>query len=509
MSKRSLILVTVDCLRADHVGYCGYSRPVTPFLDSLAKTSLVFSEAIVAGAPTYFSFPAILASRYPLGLGREILGIAPGEPTLASVLRECGYQTAAFVAGNPYLTERFGYDQGFEQYQDFLQSESHAAPSNAPQNGSRPWSNVNRQMERLSRKTKVTASAYDELYFRYCQWRSRRGISSMDQLRRYPSADVLVGEAISWIQSLQDRPFFLWIHLMDPHHPYYPPQEALSSLGFSNISTQRALFLNSFWNRGDIGASRLERHREEIITLYDAGVRWVDQQMSRLVEALQKQQRWNDTVLAVTADHGEEFLEHGIRYHSPVGLPEQLIRVPLLVRTPSVASERIVRGPFSLIHLAPMLLEALAVEVPASFQGERCWSRFAQGGESKGNPAIVECVEACNNPWSVADRLRPRLLAVRDRDYKLVIRFNDQVGELYALKADPLEQHPLPNDVGKEERARLWRFADQYLRDVRKRRDPALALRARLREIRRQLSLERTQTTPGAQPKPFEIEGHG
>src|SRR5215467_6076084 len=115
-APRSLVLITVDCLRADHVGFLGYARPVTPFLDSLAKTSTVFSQAIVAGAPTYFSFPAIMASRYPLGLGREVLGIAPGEPTIATALRETGYETAAFVAGNPYLTSRFGYDQGFEHF---------------------------------------------------------------------------------------------------------------------------------------------------------------------------------------------------------------------------------------------------------------------------------------------------------------------------------------------------------------------------------------------------------
>src|SRR5947209_9123925 len=75
--QRSLVLVTVDCLRADHVGFLGYPRPTTPFLDTLALHSYVFPSAIVAGAPTYFSFPAILASRFPLALGRDVLGIAP------------------------------------------------------------------------------------------------------------------------------------------------------------------------------------------------------------------------------------------------------------------------------------------------------------------------------------------------------------------------------------------------------------------------------------------------
>src|SRR5271165_5371214 len=96
-SPRSVLLITVDCFRADHAGFLGYARPTTPLLDSLARESLVFSNAIVAGAPTYFSFPAVMASRYPLGLGRDVLGLAPGEPTIASALHQMGSATAAFL----------------------------------------------------------------------------------------------------------------------------------------------------------------------------------------------------------------------------------------------------------------------------------------------------------------------------------------------------------------------------------------------------------------------------
>jgi len=98
IGPKSLVLITVDCLRADHVGFMGYGRPTTPFLDSLAAESFVFPAAIVAGAPTYYSFPAIMASRYPLALGRDVLGLAPDEPSLASVLKQAGYATAAFNA---------------------------------------------------------------------------------------------------------------------------------------------------------------------------------------------------------------------------------------------------------------------------------------------------------------------------------------------------------------------------------------------------------------------------
>jgi arylsulfatase A-like enzyme len=425
-----------------------------------------------------------MASRYPLGLGREVLGVAPGEATIASVLRDSGYETAAFVAGNPYLTARFGYDHGFARFEDFMHSES-SGRSNLPEEGVRHWSKLNRQLQRVSRRAGITAYVYDELYFHYCHWCSRRRVVSMDQLRRYPSADVLVRQANEWIEALPDQPFFLWIHLMDPHHPYYPPKDALASLDLSYISPQRALYLNSFWNRGDIGAQRLERHREEIVTLYDAGVRWVDHQLTRLVDTLQKRQRWSETVFAVTADHGEEFLEHGNRYHSPGSLPEQLIRVPLLIRTPEFSTGKTLKQTFGLIHLAPTLLEALGVTAPDSFQGNGYWDQVSSG-ELPGNPAIVECVEGCDNPWPVADRIRPRLMAVRDTDYKLVIRFGGRSEDLYFVKNDPLEKHPVTADVEKEKRLQLWRIAGAHLRESREHRDTKLMLRARFQEIRQQ-----------------------
>ncbi len=117
------MLVTVDCLRADHVGFMGYRHSTTPFLSALARESFVFPAAIVAGAPTYYSFPAILASRYPLALGRDVLGLAPAEPTLASALKQAGYATASFGAANPYISSRFGYRHGFDTFRDFLDDE--------------------------------------------------------------------------------------------------------------------------------------------------------------------------------------------------------------------------------------------------------------------------------------------------------------------------------------------------------------------------------------------------
>src|SRR5947207_8555333 len=166
-TSSSLILITVDCLRADHVGFLGYKRPTTPFLDSLANESLVFRNAITAGAPTYYSLPAILASRYPLALGRDVLGIAPEENTIPSVLKEYGFHTAAFSAANPYLSARFGYDQAFDCFRDFLEAEKLEFPAEGLHSGF--LARANQALSSLCHSIPGFGKVYDELYFQYCQ----------------------------------------------------------------------------------------------------------------------------------------------------------------------------------------------------------------------------------------------------------------------------------------------------------------------------------------------------
>src|SRR6267154_4964911 len=204
-APRSVVLVTVDCLRADHVGHLGYTRPTTPFLDCLAKESMVFRNAIAAGAPTYYSLPALLASRYPLALGRDLIGLAPGESTVASVLQEYGFATAAFTAGNPYISQQFGYDQGFDVFCDFLHGYGLDQQEDIHQ-GSGFHSRANYFISKMCHSVPALGSAYDEFYFRYCQWQSNGKAGSLDSLRRFPSADVIVERAITWLNENSGKP---------------------------------------------------------------------------------------------------------------------------------------------------------------------------------------------------------------------------------------------------------------------------------------------------------------
>jgi len=483
--QKSIILITVDCLRADHVGFMGYDRPTTPFLDALASEVFVFPSAIVAGAPTYYSFPAIMASRYPLALGRDVLGLAPGEPSLASVLKGAGYTTASFSAANPYISGQFGYEEGFDRFHDFLDTEVAALTENTtPTPNGNGWvSRLNRKLRELRPRLWPLARVYDGLYFQYCQRLATPAPGSLDALRRFPAADVIVDHALSWLESVGQRPFFLWLHLMDPHAPYYPKAEALELMGCDPVTPFRARYLNSFWNRSDLGPKGLQRHRDHIIALYDGGIRWVDEQLARLAAALRDSNRWPDCIFALTADHGEEFLDHGSRYHPPSRLTEELIHVPLLLRVPGAAKKELPRSPFSMLNLAPTLLDAAGLSVPAAFRGRSSWAQVRDGALHD-EAAISECVAGCTNPFRIENRLGPRVLAVREVRYKLVLEFDPPADRLYDLEADPGEHQPLPATAEKPVRRRLLQCAREHLQGSIRERDVGSRLQARLRELR-------------------------
>jgi arylsulfatase A-like enzyme len=283
VNPHSLILITVDCLRADHAGFLGYKRPTTPFLDCLAGESVVFENAVAAGSPTYYAMPPMVASRYPLALGRDVLGIAPEESTLASVLQESGFATAAFSAGNPYISSRFGYDRGFEVFADFLEG---SGPTEEHAPGSPSFRNrANRFLANACHSVGLGA-AYEEIYFQYCQKLAARREVSLDAVRRFPSAEILVDSAVRWLKEHSHQRFFLWLHFMDAHGPYFPKAEALKMMGYDDMDAARAVYLNSYWNRGDVSVERLHGKREDVVSLYDAGIRWVDEQIRRLAENL-------------------------------------------------------------------------------------------------------------------------------------------------------------------------------------------------------------------------------
>ena len=162
---------------------------------------------------------------------------------------------------------------------------------------------------------------------------------------------------------------------------------------------------------------------------------------------------------------------------------EELIHVPLMLRVPGAAKKEVADSPLSMLHLAPTLLEAADVSIPPAFAGHSLWGPLRRG-ENHDEVAISECVAGCTNPFLAANRLGPRVLAVRERRFKLVLHFDPPMEGLYDLKADPQERSPLPVDAEKPVRRRLLEQALAHVRRSVSQRDPEARLQARLRDLR-------------------------
>lgn len=485
--RQNLVLLTIDCLRADHCGFMGYARPTTPTLDALARESIIFENAQVAGAPTYYSFPAILASRYPLSLGRDVLGIPPHVPTLATILRAAGYHTAGFNAGNPYLSRWFGYDQGFDVYEDFDKPlEVSETTTVSPDPNPPLYRRLNRRIAEWSARVPLARELYNELDFRYCHWQARKKyVGAWDRARAYPNAAEVTQRALTWLATQAKAPFFLWVHYMDPHHPRYPSPQTLSAIGARPMSREHQFLLNDVWRRPAIA----RRSQRELIDLYDASIREVDDQLALLLKQIRAHE---PTALVVLGDHGEEFLEHGRLGHSPPSLDQSAVHVPVMLHSPNSTMMHRVQVPFSLVDLAPTLLTMFGLDIPTSFQGHPRWKNL-MNQRPWSEPAISEIVRLPREPRR-GDRLtHPRLLAVREARYKLILDLANGADTLYDLRADPLEQHPLAQ--ANEIRRRLLVAAREHLQRTRLRQDDPIRLRARVANLRERLERE-IQTAP-------------
>ncbi|MGE5138465.1 MAG: sulfatase [Rudaea sp.] len=488
MSIMNLVLVTIDCLRADHAGFMGYSRPTTPCLDSIADSSIILEQAEAAGSPTYYSFPAILASRYPLALGRNVLGLSRGDVSLSTVLRQAGYSTAAFTAGNFYVSRSQGYSYGFDTWEDWCPSSmTNRVDGSGPEQRAPSTNRAKNAARELVYRVPSGRRAYEELGFWYGYWRTaRRQAGRWDEQRKYPSAGQVTERVLTWLRAQTTLPFFLWIHYMDPHSPRYPSADSLASLDAARMDPRRQFLLNSIWLRTDVSTGYLRRYRQDLLSCYDAGIRDVDTQIGRLWNWLSAGGLREQTVFAVLADHGEEFLEHGRFGHTPPRLYEELTHVPVLLRVPGITARRVTQ-PFSLIDFSPTLLQALSLPIPESFEGVSRWEQMREGSAWQAT-VIAEAVKDCREPWHDRTWLGPRLLAVREGRYKLILDLQSRSEELYDLGGDPGEQSPVPSDGFRDLRARLLRGARDHLRKSRTAISDGDRLAAGLEKMRLDLS---------------------
>lgn len=306
---RNVILLTIDALRADHLSCYGYDRDTTPFLDELAAEHTHFEYAYAPSSHTRESIHAILTGEPPLRACTDNYRLAT--ETIGSKLSDAGYETGGFHS-NPYASRAYGYDGEFDAFDDDLYLGN-------------------------SRLLALAQRAVDKL-----------------RNRHYARAETINDRSLSWLDSVGDEPFFLWNHYMDVHGPYEPPAEYRKLFTDRSVGRRepQKLYRKAAVTDPD-GVT--EKERQLLVDLYDGEIRATDAALRSFVDALETRGIFDETLVIVTADHGEAFGEHGY-YGHPRQLDEELIRVPLIVCGGGIEAGE---WPVSLLQLVPTILAAL------------------------------------------------------------------------------------------------------------------------------------------------------
>ena len=294
----NIVLISIDTLRADHLGCYGYFRDTSPVIDALAEQSILFENCLSPMATTLPAHTSVFTATYPLEHGilsnikedKTRYVRAAGLRTFAEAAAKRGYRTAGFVSAAP-LTRSTGTDTGFESFDEPKTRQREAAATN----------------ERV----------------------------------------------LPWLEETDDQPFFLFVHYFDPHYPY------ISRDPFKGLFTTDEQLEAHIAQRGIPDTikrftenSRIEDTRDAI-NHYDIEIRYVDWQVGLVLNKLKQLGLWDRTALILMSDHGEGFGEHGSVGHGSV--PREQIHVPLMMRVPGHEPRR-VTAPISLVDLLPTAL---------------------------------------------------------------------------------------------------------------------------------------------------------
>jgi arylsulfatase len=326
------VLVTVDSLRADRCGFMGYDGDTTPTLDAMAADGLVIEHAIAPGPVTPASLPAMFTGSYPLAVDDDSSGGTPelssargqirqhmrARDSLPTMLSRLGYTTAGFTP-NPWTSRYFGFDAGFDRFEDYMSEDVSSSI-----------------FERMLSGEGSTLAAAARLVL---SWLQRENV--------FKPWEAFYDDILAWTRQAPE-PYFLWVFLLDVHFPYLPTGAYRSQSRWREYEANLRLYLEE-------QAGYSDRVHGQLSTAYDDAVRYTDGFFERLRADLE------DPLVVVTGDHGEAFGEHGTYTHQD-RLYEENIRVPLVVSGgPSGRRD----GPVSLRSI-PELITGLAAdgEVP-------------------------------------------------------------------------------------------------------------------------------------------------
>jgi len=301
-TRPNVLFIVVDTLRSDHLGSYGYERETSPSIDALAADAVRFERSYAPAPWTKPSVASMISGLYPSGHAANSLfsGLAGSIETLPEILQDAGYATASVVSSK-VLTAKIGFRQGYESHD----------------------------------RSAAHGGAYD----------STPGVTE---------------KSIELIEKLsrEERPFFLFVHYFDPHYTYQRHPD-------SDFAAERAGRIDGTEKIGKLRKLLGDMTDEEVallVDLYDEEIRFTDAGIGRLLDRLRELGLYDDTLIVLTADHGEEFLEHGWLGHTQ-NLYEAVVRVPLIIREPSLPhGPRVVAKPVSLVSLVATILELAGVD---------------------------------------------------------------------------------------------------------------------------------------------------
>ena len=405
----NIILISLDALRADHLSCYGYHRDTSPTIDSLATRGIQFNNAVSQAPWTLPAHASIFTSQYMKTHGvstwRESLG--SDAKTMAEILRENGYLTAAIIGGALPLGR--GLNQGFDEYH---------------------------------------ATCFD------------RAVTD-------PVTNNCVhGTVVEWLERYRDAPFFLFLHYWDIHDPYtppapydtlYDPEYEGSIRGWETLYGWEILRQRIPGGFEGIG----QRDLEHIIALYDGEIRHTDGYLSRLFTHLRQLKLDKETVIILTSDHGDEFLDHGQTGHGK-SLFSELIRVPMIWVFPDGnARGAEVNTLVQTMDILPTLLEYLEIPPPETMEGVSFLPRIFDG-EGSDRPAFSEVIGFTPHEGSQYAILTDSTKLIRSTRYD---RY-----EFYNVLDDPDEKNPVSlyeSADGEELKRQLEQFMSTTTLEIR------------------------------------------
>lgn len=306
-----ILLIVIDTLRQDHTGCSGYERATTPALDALSADAVRFSRAYSAAPWTLPSIATILTGLYPSTHGAVQVDshLLDEALTLAEILQANGYATAGVVS-HSLLSRRRGMGQGYERFAEVVRQHQH----------------------------------------------------------NYMTTGPVTDRALEFLEALAsgEKPYFLFVHYFDPHYNYLRHPE----YGFAPDSAGRLRGEEDLEELMGIEGELTPKEFGFLADLYDEEVRFTDDGVARLLARLRELGLYERTLIVVTADHGEEFGEHGGLSHGRT-LYDEIMRVPIVLREPGhTGRERVISTPVSLVALAPTILSLVGIDpAPFLFQG--------------------------------------------------------------------------------------------------------------------------------------------